>query len=100
MDLNKMIKRAQTLQNQLKSELADMTVSATSGGGMVKATVAGTKTVKSLSIAPEVIDPDDPEMLQDLVIAAVNEALRKVDLEVQSKVGSLASGLPGLDGLS
>ena len=100
MDLHRMIKQAQSIQTKLKSELADMSVSASSGGGMVEATVTGTKTIKSLKIAPEVIDPDDPEMLQDLVIAAVNEALRKVDAEVQSKVGSLASGLPGLDGIS
>jgi hypothetical protein len=73
-------------------------VEATAGGGMVKVEMDGQKQVKSLKIDPEAVSKDDVELLQDLILAAVNEAGRKVDAEVQSKVGGLTGGMkiPGL----
>ena len=79
MNMQAMMKQAQKMQeNMLKAqeEIAQMETTGTAGGGMVTATVTGTSTVKSIEIKPDVVDPDDIEMLQDLVVAAVNEALR------------------------
>jgi DNA-binding YbaB/EbfC family protein len=93
-----MMKQLQQQQEKMQAEIAALVVEATSGGGMVKVEVDGQKQLLSLSIDPEVVSKDDVEMLQDLVVAAVNEASRKVDDAIQEKVGALTGGLkiPGL----
>lgn len=100
-DLGKLMKEAQKLQEkmqQLQAELSQKEVSGTSGGGMVTVLATGNQQVKSIQIEKEVIDPDDPEMLQDLITAAVNDALER-SRELQKKeLGGLTGGLniPGL----
>lgn len=96
-----MIKQAQKLQRQMakmQEELAERTVEASSGGGMVKVVANGKQEVVSLHIEPEVVDPDDIDMLQDLVLAAVNDALKQSQEMVSSEMGKLTGGLniPGL----
>ena len=97
-DPRKMMKQLQKAQEQMQAEIAALVVEATSGGGMVKVEVDGQKQLLSLTIDPEVVSKDDVEMLQDLVVAAVNEASRKVDDAIHDKVGALTGGLkiPGL----
>ena len=99
--MGNMMKQAQKLQAKMlkmQEEAALETVEASSGGGMVKVTANGKQQVLSIRIEPEVVDPEDVEMLQDLVVAAVNEASRKVDEQIQEKVGGLTGGMkiPGL----
>ncbi len=96
MNLQKLMKQAQEMQNRLQGELETLEVEAAVGGGMVAVTMNGHKQLMKVKIDREVLDPDDPEMLQDLVVAAVNEASRKVDEAVQSKIGGMAGGLPGM----
>jgi hypothetical protein len=83
---------------KLQEELADKTVESSSGGGMVKVTANGRQQIVSIQIEDEVVDPDDVEMLQDLVLAAVNDALAKAQEMVSSEMGKLTGGLniPGL----
>ena len=97
-DPRKMMKQLQQAQERIQSEIAAMVVEATAGGGMVKVEVDGQKQLLRLTIDPEVVNKDDVEMLQDLVVAAVNEASRKVDAAIQEKVGGLTGGMniPGL----
>ena len=97
-DPRKLMKQLQQAQERIQSEIAAMVVEATSGGGMVKVAMDGQKQVLRLTIDPEVVNKDDVEMLQDLVVAAVNEASRKVDEAIQEKVGGLTGGMkiPGL----
>lgn len=97
-DPRKLMKQIQQAQERIQSEIAALVVEAASGGGMVKVEMDGQKQVRSITIDPEVVSKDDVEMLQDLVVAAVNEAARKVDEEVQQKIGGLTGGLkiPGL----
>jgi len=97
-DPRKLMKQIQQAQEKIQSEIAALVVQASTGGGMVKVEMDGQKQVRSLRIDPEVVNKDDVEMLQDLVVAAVNEAARKVDDEVQQKIGGLTGGLkiPGL----
>jgi len=78
---------------EAQDEIAEMTVTATAGGGMVTAVVNGERKVESLTIAPEVIDPDDIEMLQDLVIAAINEGMEQVDQATSEQMEALTAGL-------
>jgi len=99
MDMNKLMQQAQEMQEQLakvQEEAANETVEATAGGGMVTVTANGAGEIVEIKIAKEAIDPDDPEMLADLVLAAVNEALRSAARLVESKVGPLMGGLGGL----
>lgn len=98
MNIQKLMKQAQQMQSKLQAELEELSVEASAGGGMVTVTMSGHKELTSVEIEPDVLDPDDPEMLQDLVIAAVNEATRKVDETVQEKMGGMAGGL-GLPGM-
>lgn len=93
-----MMKQIQKMQERVQKEMAELQVEATSGGGMVKVVMDGNKTVKDLTIDPEVVSKDDVEMLQDLVTAAVNECTRKVDEALQEKLGGLAGGMkiPGM----
>ena len=97
-DPRKLVKQLQQQQEKMQAEIAALVVEATSGGGMVKVEVDGQKQLLSLTIDPEVVSKDDVEMLQDLVVAAVNEASRKVDDAIQEKVGALTGGMkiPGL----
>ena len=97
MNMN-MMKQAQKMQQEMlrmQEEMESKTYSATAGGGMVTATVTGKHELTALTIDPEAVDPEDVEMLQDLVIAAVNEALRKVD-EASSSGMSKLTGMKGL----
>ena len=97
-DPRKLMKQMQQMQERVQKEIAAIEVEASSGGGMVKAVMDGEKHLKSLTIDPEVVSRDDVEMLQDLVTAAVNEAVRRVDETVKEKLGGLAGGM-GLPGL-
>ena len=99
--MGNMMKQAQKLQGKmakLQEELADKTVEASSGGGMVKVVANGKQQVISIDIEKEVVDPEDVEMLQDLVLAAVNDALAKSQEMVNSQMGKLTGGMniPGL----
>jgi hypothetical protein len=91
------MKQLQQAQEKIQAEIAALVVEATTGGGVVKVEMDGQKQLRSLKIDPEVVSKDDVEMLQDLVLAAVNEAGRKVDDAIQQKVGGLTGGmkLPG-----
>lgn len=92
--IRQLMKQAQQMQEKLQRELAELIVEATVGGGMVCVRMSGHKQVVSVKIDPEVMDPKDPSMLEDLIVAAVNEAARKVEETMQGRVGALASGLP------
>ena len=99
--MGNMMKQAQQLQSKmmkLQEELAEKTVESSSGGGMVKVTANGRQQVLSIQIEKEVVDPDDVEMLQVLVLAAINDALAKAQEMVSSEMGKLTGGLniPGL----
>ena len=98
MNIQQMMKQAQQMQERLQKEVAEIRVEATAGGGMVTVVMTGTKQLQKLTIDPEVVSKDDVEMLQDLVLAAVNDAHRKVDEEIQRKVGGMMGGIriPGL----
>ena len=96
MNLNKMLKQAQKMQDQLQRELGETSVDASVGGGILTVTVNGHKQLLSVKIDPEAMDPEDPGMLEDLIVAAVNEANRKIDETMQQRVGSMAPNLPGL----
>jgi len=100
-NMNQLMKQAKKLQEQmakLQEELEQMTVEASAGGGVVTIVANGKKEIVEVKIAPEAVDPDDVEMLQDLIVAAVNEALRRVDERVQEEMGKLTGGLsiPGI----
>jgi hypothetical protein len=99
MDMNKMLKQVQQMQEQMakaQEELAGETVEASAGGGMVTVKATGALEIVSVTIAPEAIDPDDPELLQDMVVAAVNEAIRSAQSLAESKLGGAMGGLGGL----
>ena len=99
MDFEKLMRQAQQMQEQMASaqaELAKETVEASAGGGMVKVKATGALEITEIKIAPEAIDPDDPELLADMVLAAVNEALRSAQSLVESRLGSAIGGLQGL----
>ncbi|MCL6580257.1 MAG: YbaB/EbfC family nucleoid-associated protein [Firmicutes bacterium] len=103
-DMNRIMRQAQKLQSEIervRREVAEKTVEATAGGGKVRAKVSGEKELVELVIDPEVVDPADVEMLQDLVIAAVNEAYRMADEMVAAEMGKVAGafGLPVMPGL-
>ena len=89
-------KMQEDMQNKMKEadeELENTSLSATAGGGMVEVTILGNKKITGISIKPEVIDPEDPEMLEDLIIAATNEAIQKAD-ELEKKLkGNITGGL-------
>ena len=95
-NLKKMMREAQKMQEMLQGEIAELRVSASAGGGVVTATLSGSKELVGLELGREAVDPDDIEMLQDLIVAAVNEASRRVDEAVQEKVGGMMP--PGMGG--
>jgi len=105
MDMSKMLQQLGEMQQQMQqaqAELANETVEATAGGGMVTVVANGAGEIKQIKIESKAIDPDDPEMLEDMIIAAVNEAIRSAHSLMESKLGGLAGGalgglgLPGL----
>ena len=98
MNIQAMMKQAQEMQERLKKQMAEMRVEATAGGGMVTVVIDGSKQVQSIRIDPEVVSKDDVEMLQDLIVAAVNDAVRKVDDRLGESMSGLMGGLkiPGL----
>jgi nucleoid-associated protein EbfC len=99
MDMNKMLQQVQQMQADMlkaQEELANERVEASVGGGMVTVTASGGGEIVGVKIAPEAIDPDDPETLEDLVLAGVNEALRNAQDLAQSKLGGVAGDLKGL----
>jgi DNA-binding YbaB/EbfC family protein len=96
-NLNKMLKQAQKMQAKVQEEMDSLVVEETAGGGMVSVKMSGQKEVISITLDPSIIDPEDKEMLEDLVVAAVNQASRKVDEELQSRLGGLTGGM-GLPG--
>lgn len=95
-NMNNMMKQAQKMQKQMEdmqSNLDELTFEATVGGGVVKAVVNGKKELTSIKIDPDAVDPDDVEMLEDLVVAAVNEAIRKAEEEVSGQMSKLTGGM-------
>ena len=100
-NMQNMMKQMQKMQRnmaQLQEELAKTPVEGTAGGGVVKVTVNGANQMLAIELAPEVVDPDDIEMLQDLIIAAVNEGMRQIDEISESEMGKVTGGIsiPGL----
>ena len=98
MNIQQMMKQAQQMQDRLQKQMAELRVEATAGGGMVSVVMSGQKQVLSLKLDPEVVSKDDVEMLQDLIVAAVNDAHRKVDEAMSDQVGGMMGGLklPGM----
>jgi nucleoid-associated protein EbfC len=94
--MRQLMKQAQEMQERLQRELAETVVEASVGGGMVSVKMSGHKQLVAVKIDPEVMDPKDPSMLEDLIVAAVNEAGRRVEETMQGKMGSMAASLPGL----
>jgi nucleoid-associated protein EbfC len=102
MDMDKLMQQVGQMQEQMQKaqdELANATVEATAGGGMVKVVANGAGELKEIKIDPKAIDPDDPEMLEDMILAAVNEAIRSAHSLMESKLGGLAGGAMGGLGL-
>lgn len=97
-DIQKMLKSAKEMQDKLQKELAELRMEGTSGGGMVAVTLDGQKNLISIKLDPEVVNKDDVDMLQDLIMAAFNDAAAKVDEHLAQKLGSLGAGLkiPGM----
>lgn len=93
--LQKMMKQAQSMQKSLEEEMSQLSVEGSSGGGAVTAIMDGKKNLKGIKISPEAVDLDDLEMLEDLVLAAVSEAGRKVDEALSSQLGGLGGDLLG-----
>jgi DNA-binding YbaB/EbfC family protein len=98
MNIKALMKQAQQMQEQMQRQMQDLKVEGTAGGGMITATMSGNKELLSITIDKEAVDPNDVEMLQDLVVAAVNEAARKVDEALQSQVSGMTGGMkiPGM----
>ena len=99
MDFEKLMKQAQQMQEQMakaQEDLASETVEASAGGGMVTVKATGALQITEIKIAKEAVDPDDPDMLADMVLAAVNEALRSAQSLVESRLGGMMGGLGGL----
>mgnify|MGYP003044597717 FL=1 len=99
MNMNKLMKQAQKMQKQMmekQEELQAKTLEMTSGGGAVKVVITGKKEIQELKINPDVVDPDDVEMLEDLIISAVNEAIRQVEEMYNAEMGRMTGGLGGM----
>ena len=96
--MQQMMKQAQQMQERLQQQMADARVEGHAGGGMVTVVMNGAKQVQSITLDPEVVSKDDVGMLQDLIVAALNDAHRKADDEMQKNMGGLMGGLriPGL----
>lgn len=103
-NMNAMLKQAQQMQADmaaLQADLDEREFTATSGGGMIEVTVNGKHEIKAIKISPEAVDPDDIEMLEDLVTVAVNEAISNATKTAESEMGSITAGLniPGMPGM-
>lgn len=102
-NMNNLMKQAQKMQKQMEEaqkQLEESEVTATAGGGAVEVTISGKKEVTKVKLAEEVVDPDDIEMLEDLIMAATNEALRKIEEATQQSMSKITGGLGGgLNGL-
>jgi hypothetical protein len=98
MDIQQMMKQAQQMQERLQKQMADLRVEASAGGGMVTVVVNGAKQLQSITIDPEVVSKDDVEMLQDLIVAAVNDAHRKAEEQMSQSMSGMMGGLklPGM----
>lgn len=99
MDMNKMLQQVQQMQAEMlkaQEQLANETVDASVGGGIVTVTASGAGEIVSIKIKPEAIDPDDPESLEDLVLAGVNQAIKNAQDLMQSRLGGAMGGLGGL----
>ena len=98
MNIQKMMQQAQQMQEKLQQQLKQTKVEATAGGGMVTVVMNGVKEIQSLTIDPEVVSPNDVEMLQDLIVAAITDAQRRADDLVSQQMGGMMGGLkiPGL----
>jgi DNA-binding YbaB/EbfC family protein len=98
MNIQSMMEQAKQMQERLQKQMAELRVEATAGGGMVTVVLNGAKQLQSIRIDPEVVSKDDVEMLQDLIVAAVNDANRKVDDQLGQSMSGLMGGLkiPGL----
>ena len=94
--IRQLMKQAQEMQDRLQRELAETVVEASVGGGMVTVRMTGHKQVLTVKVDPEALDREDPSMLEDLLVAAFNEATRRVDETLQGKVGSMAASMPNL----
>jgi len=97
-NIQAMMQQAKQMQEQLQKQMADLRVEATAGGGMVTVVMSGTKQVQSIRLDPDVVSREDVEMLQDLIVAAINDANRKVDEQLGQQMSGLMGGLkiPGL----
>ncbi len=98
MNINQVMKQAQQMQERLQKQMAELRVEGNSGGGMVTVVMDGAKQIQSLKIDPEAVSKEDVEMLQDLILAAINDAHRKADEEMAKQMGGMMGGLkiPGM----
>jgi nucleoid-associated protein EbfC len=98
MNIQQMMKQAQQMQERMQKQMAEMRIEASAGGGMVTVVMNGAKQIQQLTIDPEVVSKEDVEMLQDLIVAAVNDGQRKADEALAQQMGGLMGGLkiPGL----
>lgn len=100
MNMQQLMKQAQQMQKQLaeaEASMKDVSVDASAGGGMVKVTVNGLMQLESITIDPDAVDPDDIEMLQDMIVAAVNEAVRGVGEVANKQMSAITGGMGGLN---
>jgi DNA-binding YbaB/EbfC family protein len=98
MNIQQMMKQAQQMQERMQKQMADLRVEATAGGGMVTVVMNGAKQVQSIKIDPEAVSKEDVEMLQDLILAALNDAFAKVDEAMQKSMSGMMGGMkiPGM----
>ena len=98
MNIQQMMKQAQQMQERMQKQMEEMRIEATAGGGMVTVAINGSKQVQSITIDPEAVSKDDVEMLQDLILAALNDAYRKADEAMQKQMQGMMGGMkiPGL----
>ncbi len=98
MNINQLMKQAQQMQERMQKQMAELRVEATAGGGMVTVVINGAKQLQSITIDPEAVSKEDVEMLQDLILAAVNDAHRKADEAMSNQMGGMMGGLkiPGM----
>ena len=99
MNIQQMMKQAQQMQERMQKQMAELRIEATAGGGMVTVVINGAKQIQTLTIDPEVVVKEDVEMLQDLIVAAVNDAQRKADEEMSQQMGGMlppGMKLPGM----
>jgi len=100
--MQQMMRQAQEAQKQIekvKEQLAETAIEASSGGGMVEAVCTGRHEVKSIKMNPEIVDPEDIDMLEDMILAAVNEALRKASDKMEQEMARVQGGLSGMPGI-